>query len=1364
MKFMSCQSRHRQSPTRPSRAACLVGLSLLVLRSFTSVTPAAQITHQNGKIVFAGTGFGVSFSDTNGSVLSVTTNGSAVTILTSGELGLWSASFQDGTAVNATVFNSGSIANSFRWTADGAAGLLTLKYTNSQLAVAINVSERTDGIDFSAQVQPARTNLLEFSLPGRLRFMPANLTRLVCPLNANEAVGAAFKPGFFVSQPETNPAAWQTRLVGPSGYISLFGAALTVRPDNDPPVPITITTNGRAWLGTNIANRWNGTNAVVNRPSTSSQVDLSLANSTNGTFFGASHLGGQGYLFRFGGAVSETLQPLALDLVVASIEHLALAPAPGRTNVGLISLKNGPASGGWAAVTVSQWRNRLQASSALAAAGLRVVEIPNAQELLNDLSTTNFLAILNPYGEWTPVLEQSGMTATLSKVGPYVRGGGNWFETGGYSFYYELRPVHYYTYSTPYPPAFADFVHFETVGGAASLFGVQPQTWAPWAGSNNPAALFIPGRLAWGADAQGGYWERAFETYVRPGQSWQTPAVRLVLSYSAPNALLTYCQANQFNRRLQDKMQPSVLDKFKQSVLVYYEGNCTNKLAYLDQLPSPCLVHFADYMLGGFDKEYPDHLPPNPAFGTPADFSLFFQRCAQLGLLVMPYSNPTWWCDHPRGPTFLAQGESPLLKRLDGSLSYEAYGANDGYTVCHWHPAVQAANRFTRQQFITNYPVDLLFEDQCGARTWQYDTNPASPTPYAYADGLISMVAEDSVVKPLSTENGWDRIINYESQLCGITWGIVPTEGAPSWRSFLNDRYSPATWDVFPVAQYIAHDKTSMVHHDLGQFVTDDEVLSWTLGLGYGLSYRISTSDLGQAPAREWLGWLDRLQKSVCARYVGQPVISFTQDRGTNLSVEPDGMLQATYGQLNIVANLGSNPHLRAGVELAPFGFYATAPGMIAAHLNSLSNSAPGQDKVSFVVEDKPGNTEFWVYSTGERPVSIQLPRNLDGTASVQLPLAAATNVPVQNGVVTVNLGYKPEQARILPPPELAGKAPIDWPTPKPAIGILNLPGMPRSWTSITPANWVQTFTTSPLATQFGVPIRQITTFSDLTNALYAGPSVWLAIINPGGEIFPTPAAGQWQTTLSAIQYYVNHGGSWWETAGYSFYVAAYLQSSTWQTEVIGPGGMNYFGVPVGSGDVAQAAEPLVVTAQGQTIFGPALSAQLQGLASAVNRSLPRTPDDPGHLTLLAGAQADFLGAYRLDGWGYLWRFGGFNPNPNVALPAAAATMEYLYTHLPLPFQSGPTRYLWHGNMIVQTRPVLKRAAAANGFFSFAIGNCATGATNYLQRASDPAGQSPWQDIFSFLSPSDETNWTDPALSPGSFYRVKSVPAAALGP
>ena len=42
------------------------------------------------------------------------------------------------------------------------------------------------------------------------------------------------------------------------------------------------------------------------------------------------------------------------------------------------------------------------------------------------------------------------------------------------------------------------------------------------------------------------------------------------------------------------------------------------------------------------------------------------------------------------------------------------------------------------------------------------------------------------------------------------------------------------------------------------------------------------------------------------------------------------------------------------------------------------------------------------------------------------------------------------------------------------------------------------------------------------------------------------------------------------------------------------------------------------------------------------------------------------------------------------------------------------------------------------------------------------AGQAGWQDVFAFLTPQTETNWTepDPAPGPASFYRVRS----AVGP
>ncbi len=432
----------------------------------------------------------------------------------------------------------------------------------------------------------------------------------------------------------------------------------------------------------------------------------------------------------------------------------------------------------------------------------------------------------------------------------------------GYPFFGELRPTRgACKYECGYPPAFADFFHLQTTAGSAAVFRVQPRHWAPWEGAQNHQAIFVPGRIACGGDDRGGWCDRPFAAYVAPKQTWRCPVVRLTVGSSAQESLQAYGRANGIVRRLEDKMSHEMLEKFKRSVLVYYAGNCNELLRHLYLLPVPTQIHTAEYLQGGFDKQYPDHLPPRADFGTPEAFRQFFDQAHAMGHLVVPYTNPTWWCDGPKGPTFARFGEAPLLKTLDGRVSPERYVQNTGFTVCHWHPAVQEANRRTTTQFRQEYPVDVLFQDQCGARGWQYDANPASPTPAAYTEGLLSMIDEDCRRVPLSTESGWDRVINAESQLCGLTFELMPSDG----RSLLKHRYDPTTWEIFPLAQYLAHDKLAMIHHDLGQFVMDREKVSWTLGLGYAMSYRLQAPALNDPAARQWLLWLDRLQKSVCA-------------------------------------------------------------------------------------------------------------------------------------------------------------------------------------------------------------------------------------------------------------------------------------------------------------------------------------------------------------------------------------------------------------------------------------------------------------------------------------------------------------------
>ncbi|MCX6906953.1 MAG: DUF6259 domain-containing protein, partial [Verrucomicrobia bacterium] len=908
-------------------AACVA--VVLVCGFFASAASAAQ---QGDTITLASGSCAISFSATDGSILSVRQRGKPGSICASGEHGLWQARFSDGSGLCATNCT-------FTCEHDAKASALHLRFRHDDLTVKVTATGRDGGVECVAEVLPAKKTLLDFAVPARLRFDPDALERFITPANGNNGVGMALRPAFFKLQSEDEPAGWRYVTAGARGYVSLYGSSLRMRDVHDAPVPLRVTPEGREWFGSGLAKRVEGAQATANRTPAKGQADLVLADSDNGAYFSASHLGGAGALWRVGGFVGDKEQRLVITMVKATVEKLGAKAVAGRAKLGLISLAAGPQRGGGTAMAVQDMLTALRASKAVADGKLALIELRSPREMLAALESREFLAIVNPYGEGLPAANDDGLPAAVVAIGKFVRGGGNWFEVGGYPFHAALRPVRWMSFSAPYPPAFADFMHLDTRGGSASLYGVQPMRWKPWAGAKNLDAVFAPGKLGCGGDERGGWCERGFATFVEAGNSWRTPVVRLAVGKSAEKSLRDYCEANQIKRKLGEKMPADVLAKFKKSVLVYYAGNCAEKLAHLDQLPAPALVHFADYLKGGFDKEYPDHLPPNPKFGTPAQFREFFDRCHALGHLVMPYTNPTWWCDHPKGPTFEHEGDAPLLRNLDGKPSYERYGTpgNDGWTVCHWHPAVQRANRETVRQFSEDYPVDVLFQDQCGARGWRYDTNPASPTPFAYTDGLLSQVAEDAAKKPLSTESGWDRVANHEAQLCGMTWGIVPTEGGPSWRRLMKYDYAPRTWDIFPLAQIIAHDKCSFVHHDLGQFVTNRETLAWTLALGYGLSYRIAAPALAQDGPREWLRWLDRLQKSVVARYVGEPLKSFVHDSDARPTPDDDGIIRATYGPVEIVTNLGASPKvvasLRDATTLPAFGFRATAPGVVAASL-----------------------------------------------------------------------------------------------------------------------------------------------------------------------------------------------------------------------------------------------------------------------------------------------------------------------------------------------------------------------------------------------------------------------------------------------
>ena len=1164
-----------------------------------------------------------------------------------GPAGLWTAGFEDQSSVNAA--DCQTIA-----TVNGDA--LRLAYSHAKLTVNVTVQATEGGIELGADVASKAGTLLSFGLPGRLTFDPAATQRMIMPDSGTESVGTAYAGQFFARQDDDHPSGWtHGATTGPAGYAALYGGPLAQGPDNPDLVALRATAEADEWLPEALRAQFARVTSQVNRPCAPGQSDLVLVDSADGPYLSGKRFA-DGYLWRIGAKVGDQDGPVAVQAVRAVITH-QLASAPlDRRRVGLLRLPNGPVSGSWTTVEVEAWAAALEMIP-----GAEYVELRNAKELLTALASGKFAAVVNPYGEGCVAPADGGMMATVAAIKAFAERGGNWVEVAGYPFYYALEPIRFFSKSVNYPPAFADFQAIEAEAGTSVVYRAQMPS-QPWDRDN----LFTEGRLACGGDETGGWCERPFACYVTAGQSWQTPTVRVKVGGDVPQHLRDYAAANGITKPLADKFKPEVWAKFREAVMVKVDGSANEKAAHLDQLPVPTVVHFSDYLKGGFDKEYPDHLPPNQGFGTPAEFKAFLAKARQLGHLTMPYTNPTWWCDGPKGPTFEKYGDAPLLKRLDGKLSPERYGTpgNTGFSITMWHPAVQEANRRTRREFLEDYPVDLLFQDQCGARAWRWDTNPASPTPAAYADGMISMVDEDAVFFPLSTEGGWDRIVNGEAQLCGLSWDIVPTEHGAPWRTLRKTRVPTDLWTIYPITQYLAQDKCSFIYHDLGQFVTNREVVAWTLGLGFNMTYRCRAGDLDNPAVRDWIGWLSVLQKNVCSRYLGSTLKDWKHDRRPG----DDGrdVIESDFEGVSILANLDAKPVEIEGTELAGYGFLAVGEDLVAGNLRSVKAVPQGPEGIQFVSSGDRTGVDIWVYERPETQVSIPLPEEMPGKVKVAFDGAAPQ---VVDGGRSISFKLPPaadQTALIQPPAELAGQAPTSWPAGPPAIGVLDIPGMGLTWTDVTSTEWQAGLK------DVGLPVKAITSQAQVAEALAAGPTKWLAIVNPYGEGFPVLKYAAAEAGLQAIADYVKHGGSWVETGGYSFYsgVAPDGKAS------LGSKGVSLLGIDVGDGPVEALTEQLRVTAAGQQWYGGALDPAALP-AAMVNRGLPSTRRSKPDLALLEGDNTVFFGAYRLGGWGYLWRLGGFDPPAGAAIPAVAGALRHLATTPPVPpVPSGPIRLL----------------------------------------------------------------------------------------
>ncbi|MDQ4029877.1 MAG: DUF6259 domain-containing protein [Actinomycetota bacterium] len=467
--------------------------------------------------------------------------------------------------------------------------------------------------------------------------------------------------------------------------------------------------------------------------------------------------------------------------------------------------------------------------------------------------------------------------------------------------------------------AFADLLAFDADGSHLALSSVNPAP-APLApvslGFTHHAAPSRCGGTSFCAT-------HAYETWIRPGESWTSPVVRIRVGGDVRASVLGYRTDNRIDRypNVAEKLGPRLTTLARAPLL---KANLQAALPRfsdwgptLRRLPSPTLLHPVAFQPGGHDKVSPDFLPPDPRFGSVADLRAMTGEARSLGHAVMPYLNVSWW--DPDSPS-LSRVEAREVAVADeaGTPTWQEYGGRGGWVVSPYAALVRERVARLMEEWRTDVSADCLFFDQFGARPWLRDFNPAAPGPLAYDDGWLALMAPYAS-HCLMVEDGWDRLAESFVGFHGSALMLDREHDEP------DEFWGEGNWRPWPLALWLFHDKVLMYQHDLAEeTMTDDaEVLLWNLAFGLVLSY--SWDERSQTLESPWLERVGALQRTLGPLYAGR-----TLDSWRELG---DDLTESRFGELVVVANWSRTETVTVdGRRLGPFGFLArTADGKLLA-------------------------------------------------------------------------------------------------------------------------------------------------------------------------------------------------------------------------------------------------------------------------------------------------------------------------------------------------------------------------------------------------------------------------------------------------
>ncbi len=844
-------------------------------------------------------------------------------------------------------------------------GTLVFDFTHPDVDYSIYITPHSKALDFTAKLTSKTGVITNAYFPARIFANPSDIEGITLHRSWPRNMGFEINSKFFMPR-DSNSIALEyvpgARNEG-AAHDLLYGKKIPLLP-MDRKSPLRLGKDAKSWIGDDAAELMGKIATTTSRPLAKELADIDIIDSDDGVYFGGTRLGGKGAIFRIGGSMEYSNERSELPLLQFRAYKAALAETKKRGDnvrrkVGVIS------------VIYNRFDDKRRLEKMRIHFGYlrdKFFIINSPDDLLEAIKSPETLMIINPYKEDCLTPRGASMMEFMGMLKDFVRAGGYWFECGGYPFFREITGTRWLNTDSG---ASADFAHFKMKGASFSIYGVQPVD-SVEALKKNP---IIYGKMNFEGTEQGAKFSRSFPAYLSKGETLELPITRIRFGETLLKAAKSFCADNKILKKLDEKSDPKFINKFKESLIVKISGNSsetTRKVA--ENMPAPALLHVACYLHGGFDKQYPDHLPPNPKYSSPEDFRGLIDFIHSQGSMFMPYTNNTWWCDNPKGPTFEKYGEAPLSKTAKGSPNPELYGRNTGFTACQWHPTVRAANAEIIRQFTEDYPADIVFQDQTGSRGAIPDYNPEAPSINSYRGGLLYTTIMDSRSKLLSTEDGWAHLSDYEIQFCGFTFGIMEprSNGAAAvWNLF---------WETLPkdtvrMANYVGalfQDKLSITHHNLGGNIKEPRQLALSVAYGMHLIASVNYGDRIQYTPQnfEWIKWLDAVQKAGASKYIGKPMKRFEHEWADVNSPDGASIIRSKYGSVNIVANANSKALQEGDVTIAPESFLLRAPDTCVGGVLKIGEMAVKEPSL-FASEKAGRKTRLKVYAKGGQEVIV---------------------------------------------------------------------------------------------------------------------------------------------------------------------------------------------------------------------------------------------------------------------------------------------------------------------------------------------------------------------------------------------------------